>query len=330
MSPVVMAKEEFSSSSFYKVGFWLSEKKWNKLNVEELHHLLSERGCQLVRLNPDVSLDQQGPFAAIVHKASDEVAKAITGDVKSRKRIQSFESFVSNHPEMVLIDSLESVRVLMQRNSEYHLVSESYLVEKGLVYAPAYVELTSTDVSENSAKVKEAGVHFPVVCKPLMAHGSAQAHQMSLVFCEKGLKDIQPPCVAQSFINHNARLFKMFVIRDKYYVVERPSLKNFLSGGKSSLSISCVMQVFTISFSIDFPSIHFDAHSISKPDATSSLTELDADDDVEDTTPSPEILQAIFEDFKQRLKLTLFGIDIIVEKGSRRHAIIDMNVFPGK
>lgn len=55
---------------------------------------------------------------------------------------------------------------------------------------------------------------------------------MSLIFNEAGLKDINPPCVAQTFINHNARLFKLFVIKDKYYVIERPSLKNFSAGGK--------------------------------------------------------------------------------------------------
>lgn len=60
---------------------------------------------------------------------------------------------------------------------------------------------------------------------------------MSLIFCEKGLEDIQPPCVAQTFINHDARLFKLFVIKDKYRVIERPSLKNFKPGGERRLDV---------------------------------------------------------------------------------------------
>lgn len=51
--------------------------------------------------------------------------------------------------------------------------------------------------------------------------------QMSIIFNESGLQDINPPCVAQTFINHNARLFKLFIIKDKYFVIERPSIKNF-------------------------------------------------------------------------------------------------------
>ena len=55
---------------------------------------------------------------------------------------------------------------------------------------------------------------------------------MSLIFSQKGLEDVMPPCVAQTFVNHDARLFKLFVIKDKYQVIERPSLKNFEAGGK--------------------------------------------------------------------------------------------------
>lgn len=55
---------------------------------------------------------------------------------------------------------------------------------------------------------------------------------MSIIFDENGLKDINPPCVAQTFINHNARLFKLFIIRDRYFVIERPSIKNFKPSGK--------------------------------------------------------------------------------------------------
>ena len=64
-----------------------------------------------------------------------------------------------------------------------------------------------------------------------MAHGSSFSHKMAIIFNEAGLADIKPPCVAQTFVNHNAVLYKIFVIGDQYFVVERPSLKNFKAGG---------------------------------------------------------------------------------------------------
>lgn len=53
---------------------------------------------------------------------------------------------------------------------------------------------------------------------------------MAIIFSEEDLKDVKPPCVIQSFINHNAVLYKVFVVGDSYTVVERPSLKNFPAG----------------------------------------------------------------------------------------------------
>lgn len=57
---------------------------------------------------------------------------------------------------------------------------------------------------------------------------------MAIIFNEQGLEDIQPPCVAQTFHNHNAVLYKVFVIGEKHHIVERPSIKNFAAMGKES------------------------------------------------------------------------------------------------
>ena len=58
---------------------------------------------------------------------------------------------------------------------------------------------------------------------------------MTLIFNDKGLKDVSPPCVAQTFVPHGAVLFKLYVLGDQFSVVERPSLKNFKACGKMTL-----------------------------------------------------------------------------------------------
>lgn len=55
--------------------------------------------------------------------------------------------------------------------------------------------------------------------------------QMAIIFNEAGLGDIEPPCVVQSFVNHNARLFKIFVVGQRHFVVQRPSIRNCYAGG---------------------------------------------------------------------------------------------------
>ena len=154
---------------------------------------------------------------------------------------------------------------------------------------------------------------------------------MQLIFCSNGLEDIRPPCVAQNFINHDARLFKVFVVKDKYTVIERPSLKNFGPGG-TTYTLDVYEYHFRdnhfSSFS-EFPTVNFDSHEISKPDSSSSLTQMDDGSTSEHGMPKKTILDLIVNEVRTKLGLTLFGIDIIIEKGSGRYAIIDMNVFPG-
>lgn len=65
---------------------------------------------------------------------------------------------------------------------------------------------------------------------------------MSVIFNERGVADCKPPCVAQSFINHNAVLYKVYVVGDHYQMVERPSLKNFYASNGTVVMVF----VFTI------------------------------------------------------------------------------------
>lgn len=70
---------------------------------------------------------------------------------------------------------------------------------------------------------------------------------MSVIFNERGVADCKPPCVAQSFINHNAILYKLYVVGDHYQMVERPSLKNFYPSN-GNVSIKMLNLVFDIYF----------------------------------------------------------------------------------
>lgn len=402
----------------YRVGYWWSEKKSQKFNANELGPLFAERQCEFVKLDFDRHLDQQGPFDVIVHKLSDILVKADQGDVIAKKTINAFESYVRKHPKIVVLDPLDNNKALLDRYKQYRLIEQCELAKENVVFTPTFVHLTSTNIDVNRGRIRRSRITFPIVCKPILAQGSTGAHQMSIIFNEAGLKDVKPPCVAQSFVNHNARLFKLFVIKDKYYIMERPSLKNFhnVSG--------------------DQETVFFYSHDISKPNSSSSLTELDDidkqkleklmvrwqnglkldqasktkdlvyDDDDElnrvsenveaeretigyktsgenniinesnnnydisrlssttiqktqsDTpqnnartnspssnvnsnnviamkqrlsplVPCDEILSKIVKIFNEKLGLTFYGIDLIIENDTSRYAIIDMNTFPG-
>lgn len=74
-----------------KVGYWWSEKKSSKLNVAHLASLLAQRGLELIKIDLDSPLEQQGPFDLIVHKLSDVVVKAKNGDQLAAQRLARFQ-----------------------------------------------------------------------------------------------------------------------------------------------------------------------------------------------------------------------------------------------
>lgn len=395
-------EEEETPKFKFRVGYWWSEKKSQKLNATELEILFAERDCQLVKIDLERPIEEQGPFSLIVHKISDILVKADQGDAAAKKAISAFESYVRKHPQTVMLDPLDHNRALLDRYKQYRLIEQSGLAKEGVVFTPPFVHLTSTNIDVNRGRIRRSKITFPLVCKPILAQGSTGAHQMCIIFNEAGLKDVKPPCVAQSFVNHNAKLFKLFVIKDKYYIMERPSLKNFQAA--------------------DQETVFFYSHDISKPNSSSSLTELDetdklnletlmskmrnmstsdgnnsnnnhhnkqdgsndtynihdgntsvqnengglnngdCDSSINDTTmnqkekkdtsnqehdnniericsqktnqfshlmPSNERLSKIVKIFSEKLGLTFYGIDIIIENGTSRYAIIDMNTFPG-
>lgn len=137
------------------IGFWISEKKWKKLNIPLLEKLLSDQGHAIVRLDLDRPLHDQGPFGAIIHKVSDDIAKADQGNLSAQRKIHAFEvspcslpsqnihmliiicsnrmqTYIDQHPEVAIFDSIAGVRLLMNRQSECTIVANSDIVKQGM------------------------------------------------------------------------------------------------------------------------------------------------------------------------------------------------------
>ena len=58
---------------------------------------------------------------------------------------------------------------------------------------------------------------------------------------------------------------------------------------------------------------------------------MDAADESQKPKPvDHQRLERIARDLKKRLGLTLFGVDVIIDKRDGEYAVIDINAFPGK
>lgn len=101
------------------------------------------------------------------------------------------------------------------RYSYYSILQNEQSLRKQGIFTPNFAEFTTNNIEQNIEIMKQRGVSFPLVCKPTLAHGSKSAHEMIIIFNERGLSVCKPPCVVQSFVNHNAILHKVFLIGER-------------------------------------------------------------------------------------------------------------------
>ncbi|KAG7248529.1 hypothetical protein CRUP_030428, partial [Coryphaenoides rupestris] len=150
-------------------------------------------GVEVVEIDLGQPLGPQGPFHVIVHKLSDVI------------------SYVSAHPDTILLDPLPAMTQLLDRFTSYRIMSQLHnSLRDWRVCSPPYLSIhTPGDMSSIQEAMRSQGLSFPLICKTRVAHGSL-SHEMSLIFSDERLLDVHPPCVLQSFVNHGAVLHKVF------------------------------------------------------------------------------------------------------------------------
>ncbi|XP_039616533.1 inositol-tetrakisphosphate 1-kinase-like [Polypterus senegalus] len=291
------------------VGFCLSAKKWRKMNLSGFADLCRNHGIDVVQIDLSRPLPAQGPFDIIIHKLSDLMVEAQYNS-QSQQLLASFQEYTAAHPYTVLLDPLPAMRKLLDRFVSYRIMGRlQTTIPGGQVCCPPYVEINTSDVEEIQEAISRHNLSFPFICKTQVAHGSS-SHEMALIFNEEGLKDAHAPCILQSFINHNARLYKVFVVGSSHFTVDRPSLKNFLPGPSDSKTI------------------FFNSHDVSKPESSSHLTELDKEMDWPGP-PSEDVISTLVAELQAELGMSLFGVDVIINNETGRLTVIDINIFPG-
>ncbi|XP_030074885.1 inositol-tetrakisphosphate 1-kinase isoform X2 [Microcaecilia unicolor] len=292
-----------------RIGYCLSEKKKRKLNFHLFEELCRKRGFEVSEIDLGKTLSSHGPFDIIIHKLSDLIVES-GYDVQSHHLIQSFQAYLETQPRTILLDPLPAMRTLSDRFQSYRLLqSLQSLCRENCIFSPPYIEVMTSDRSKILRHIREQHLTFPFICKPRVAHGCS-SHQMALIFNQHGLGDVKPPCLLQSFINHSAILYKVFVVGSAQFVVQRPSLKN-LPPGESERK-----------------TIFFNSHDVSKPESCSHLSTTNSGEGTAGP-PASDIVQQIVQGLSSALGISLFGVDLIVDMQSGHCAVIDVNAFPG-
>ncbi|CAL8072066.1 unnamed protein product [Calicophoron daubneyi] len=232
--------------------------------------------------------------------------------------------FLEANKGVVCIDPPKFIRPLLDRSSQFNLMRDclrrSDLSDR--VCVPNFCNLHSNDTDANFERMREVHMRFPIICKPSSAHGIETAHKMALVFNKEGLTQIDYPCLAQQFVNHGGKLFKLFVVGTKTFTQKRSSIANL-----SQLSTR--------------PPVFFDSKKVSKNDCTTFDAENIGHGDVElgaEVVADEPLFHRIATVLRESIHLDLFGLDLIAcleddpseshGSPSYRWGIIDLNIFP--
>ncbi|CAI5694501.1 unnamed protein product [Oreochromis niloticus] len=86
-------------------------------------HTVLDHGVEVVKIDLTQPLGPQGPFDIILHKLSDVIVEA-EHDSQSQQLLDNFQSYVSAHPDTVLLDPLPAMAKLLDRFVSCRIMSQ--------------------------------------------------------------------------------------------------------------------------------------------------------------------------------------------------------------
>ncbi|XP_057548182.1 inositol-tetrakisphosphate 1-kinase 5-like [Amaranthus tricolor] len=274
------------------VGYALPSKKVHTFILPSLITHAQKHGIHFIPINLHHSLLQQGPFDCIIHKIYD--------DDWNNQLLE----FASINPNIPIIDSPLAIRRLHNRISMLDFIPALNIPNFGI---PNQILL-----QEQNDDLETLGLKFPVIAKPLIANGSPNSHQLSLVLNLNGLNKMKEEQVLlQEFVNHGGVLFKVYVAGNHVKCVKRNSLPDF---DVSQLSDSLQQGILPFS-------------QISNLPATNTNEQEDAV-----CMPPLDFIHDLGHVLSQATQLQLFNFDLIrdvSQTSGNRYLVIDINYFPG-
>ena len=315
--------------------------------------LLSQLSLTNPKLKTSLQLDDP-TLDTVLHEANLEEC-----DVAAVRRVHRLCQFQKLHG-CSLVDDPVCVQTLMSRADIASVLKDCLDGVTSLsgmpVRSPNYAVVARSsgnkddqdDAQEASAMkgmlynaVYEADLSFPLIAKPLTAAGTKASHSMAVITHPSGLEHVvdRAPCLFQEYANHNAVLYKVYVLGDFVSVYKRRSLPNLPSQiSKQPVEDASVVVEFDSQrpyprlrdFGFHHPEEHpnFSSPSpmsptepknggvkVQPPVTHETCTPLQTDlSSIKKTVEvTPDEVRPIVEALKQAFGLEIFGFDVLIE-----------------
>ncbi|XP_009787689.1 inositol-tetrakisphosphate 1-kinase 2-like [Nicotiana sylvestris] len=282
----------------FRIGYALAPRSVSSFIQDCLLIHAKEHGVDLIPIDLDKPLVEQGPFDSVFHKLYDSEWK------------KQLEEFSLKNPTSIIVDPIESIEKLHNRVSMLDVVSQLKMENLGIPQQ-AFVNSNDSELSLHDVVARE-GLKFPIIAKAMLANATADAHQMYLVLNQDGLNGIKPPTVLQEFVNHGGVIFKVYVAGDHVKCVKRKSLADITEekmGNSESL--------------IPFSMISYFADQEQSDESLTKMMEAAE-------MPPMGFINEVSNQLRNAMNLHLFNYDMIRDnRVENQYLIIDINYFPG-
>ncbi|CAF1203427.1 unnamed protein product [Didymodactylos carnosus] len=161
------------------IGYCFSHEKFLSLNFEQFLILCKKANIKTLEINDEylntVSQQQQqhqlsSPLPnIIIHKLTDMLSRELVDDDKTvHLFLEKFRNLIKNESTILMIDNLESVTKLLNRQIQYTLLNE---IEH--LYVPPFISITDESIAHKNIQqlLTNHNIQYPVICKPIRAHG---------------------------------------------------------------------------------------------------------------------------------------------------------------
>lgn len=226
---------------------------------------------------------------------------------------------VINEVHFKVLDLPERIDVLSNRIQTGNLIREFCTLhgfeERGMQW-PKFLSYNEQN-NLNLIEFEDIKMALPVIVKPIDACATDEAHWMNLItepFTVKENNFNLKGSLIQKFYEHFEILYKVYVIGEVIEIIARPSISS-----KTALATGS-------------PFLRFNTHKLKATQG--DLCEEKRIEALERMKPLKSLIEKFAKELKEKLKLTWFGIDVILLEGtekkeSLRAAVIDINYMPG-
>lgn len=222
-----------------------------------LHKLTEDILClsQLAMTRPEL---KQNLIERKIRSIQDTGLDLDNEDEQAVQRVLNVSNFHHMNPECHLVDDPARVLTLMSRADiadtlKYCLTN--VVSASGIpVGSPAYAVISpSRDFTYDSTIVdsvvqqmdwswlhtKVSTLSYPLIVKPLTAAGTKASHAMAVIMDPTALQKVvseKSPCILQQYSNHDALLYKVYVLGNHVSVHKRRSVPNLPKNVSSILN----------------------------------------------------------------------------------------------